>query len=44
VSPEHSVSFCHAPALLHLRGVLPAQLRVPGTQLPPQLPLAGTHT
>jgi hypothetical protein len=30
--------------LLHTRGVLPEQLRVPGTQVPPHVPVAGVHT
>jgi len=40
VSPEHAVSSCHVPALVHTRGVLPEQLRVPGTHSPPHVPLA----
>jgi hypothetical protein len=38
VSPEHAVSLCQVPAFVHTRGVLPEQLRVPGTHCPPHVP------
>jgi len=44
VCPEQTVSFRHAPALAHTFAVLPAQVRVPGTQLPPHVPVAAVHT
>jgi hypothetical protein len=42
--PEQAVSLRQRPWSLHTRGVVPVQLRVPGTHSPAHWPFGSSHT